>query len=205
MRSRTDTVTAGVRSAIAVVAIGISTWGAKALGATVGFALGGPAGAATLGAGLSAMAARATAIFLTEYYIGEVRKALKRLNEQKSEFVKKKAQDSAQTIKRVSTALDSVEARRVNIWRAVLARFNLEFDALTKAHVSNERRVFAFVRDELRYARQDIVDSTARRRLGSKLTCAQRVLWWLSPAIRHQIKDHFQRRLKGRRPCTFAI
>ena len=88
-RGRTNKMTAAARSLVAVVAIGLASWGAKLAGAMLGFAAGAPvglapAGATALGAGFGAAAAKYTARLLSDYYVRQVRQAIERLNQLKA-------------------------------------------------------------------------------------------------------------------------
>jgi hypothetical protein len=201
-RGHTNAVTAAVRSLIAVGAIGFGSWVAKTGGAILGFAAGapfgmGPAGATALGAGAGTAAGKFIAKWLSNYYIKEVRQALERLNGLKAEFVKKKQRDSAQTFQAVADALAQVEIRRAAKWRTTWARFNPHFWRLKQAHILNQRRLLVSVREELRQSRQELLDSTARRRFLGKLTRWQRLLLWLSPTMRRRVSEHFRHLLEA--------
>ena len=111
--------------------------------------------------------------------------------------MEKKKRDSQRTLRNVSAALAEVESRRAAVWRSVWVRLNSQLWRLNQGHVLNQRRLVVFVCEELRQLRQEILDSTARRRFLNERTRWQRLLLWLSPTMRQQVANHFQHRLES--------
>jgi hypothetical protein len=191
---KTDGWSAFARSVVAITAIGLSTWGAKAAGSVLGLVVGGPAGAAWLGAAASLAASRYTAKFLAEYFVREVRRALERLNTLERQRAKRMHRARERTVVNLTSAQKAVEAQRelerLALWKVA----NEQLSVLYQNYLMIGRELFDSAWSELIRMSAEIGEGTARRDFLAGLTPLQRVIFWCSKTTRRSVDQHFEQR-----------
>jgi hypothetical protein len=194
-RGKTDAWSAGTRSAIAIIAIGLSTWGAKAAGAVAGFFLGGATGAAWVGTVASVAASHYTAKWLAQYFVREVGRALDRLNTLELRRARRMAKARARTVAYLNSTRTAAELMHQSHWRTVWSKANESLSKLYQNYLLIAHELFDAAYSEMLRMIADIDDGTSRKDFLSTLTFTQRAAYWCSKSTRQSVAEHFQIRL----------